>query len=104
MPCILDSDFRTRQPFQVQWLLSVMSDLNIKKLFIFFTLCIYVLRMILTQETAIRIVRDFRLLLRCRSDLCSSGMLRSVELLFCTDVSGQHIGRKVGPELQLNAA
>jgi hypothetical protein len=37
-------------------------------------------------------MRDFRLPPRCRRYLRSSGMLRSVEWWFCTDVSGQRIG------------
>jgi hypothetical protein len=37
-------------------------------------------------------IRDFRLSPRCRWDLRSSGILRSDEFYFCTDVSGQPIG------------
>jgi hypothetical protein len=38
------------------------------------------------------IIRDFRLPPRCRLDLLSSGILRSVECESFTDVSGQRIG------------
>jgi hypothetical protein len=36
-------------------------------------------------------MRDFRLPLRCKGDLHSSGILRSADWLFLTDVSGQPI-------------
>jgi len=35
-------------------------------------------------------MRDFRLPPRCKWDLRSSGMLRSVEWYFVTDVAGKH--------------
>jgi len=37
-------------------------------------------------------VHDFTLPPRCRWDLCSSAMLRSVDWQFLTYVSGQHVG------------
>jgi hypothetical protein len=45
-----------------------------------------------TYDVVIKHQRDFRLPPRCRWDLRSSGILRSVEWQFCTEVSGQPIG------------
>jgi hypothetical protein len=39
-----------------------------------------------------KILRDFRLPQRCKCDLHSSGVLRSVKWQFFTDVTGQPIG------------